>query len=354
MKKTGAFLKLISLALLSLAQLAAPLKALVLNGEASFFESWTAQQVYTEDYAVTVEKKPDKDFVILNLTDIQVDNVRAFGEAGEKTRAMIKELVEKTNPDLITVTGDNGWCINGFTQTMRDVDSLGIPWAPVMGNHDGEKSLGEFFFAYRLYNAKNSLFRFGPKDMGYGNYVINITENGEILHTLYMMDTHSDVEQQDSVNGPAGGYDHLWENQIEWYKWAVNGTNALAGRTVESTVLLHIPLCEYREFTKHTQDDTFFGENRESVCAPAGNNGFFDVCRQLGSTKTILCGHDHINTASFVLDGIRLCYGLKSGYGSYWDADMIGGTTLTVDSCGTVRVQHVFCDDALNRQTEAK
>ena len=26
-----------------------------------------------------------------------------------------------------------------------------------------------------------------------------------------------------------GGYDHLWENQIEWYKWAVNGISELAG-----------------------------------------------------------------------------------------------------------------------------
>ena len=354
MKKIRAFMKLISLLLLSLAQTAAPLKALILCGEASFFESWSAEQVFAEDYAVTIEKDPGRDFVILNLTDIQVDNADAFSESGEKTRALLQELVAKTHPDLITVTGDNGRGWGGLVQIMQDVDSLGIPWAPVLGNHDSEKSIDAFFSAYHLSKAKHCLFRFGPEGMGYGNYVIHITENGEILHSLYMMDTHSEVAQKDSINGPEGGYDHLWQNQIEWYKWAVNGTNALAGHTVESTVFLHIPLSEYRQFEGHAQEETCFGENREGVCAPAGNNGFFDVCRELGSTKNILCGHDHRNSFSFVLDGIRLSYSLKTGYGSYFDADMVGGTTLTVDSGGKATVQHIFCDDALLRQTEAK
>lgn len=349
-----AFFKLAAFIVLSLAQVLAPLKALIFQGEASFFEDWSAEQAYTEDYAVTVEKDPDKDFVILDLTDIQVSNWESFAKKGVKTTALLDELVKKTNPDLITVTGDDGWSLSGYVKVITDVDKYGIPWAPVMGNHDGERSFGEFWHAYQYLNSENCLFKCGPKDMGYGNYVIHITENGEILHSLYMMDTHSEVEQSDSINGPEGGYDHLWQNQIEWYKWAVNGTNALAGHTVESTVLLHIPLSEYRQFEGHTQEETCFGENREGVCAPAGNNGFFDVCRELGSTKNILCGHDHRNSFSFVLDGIRLSYSLKTGYGSYFDADMVGGTTLTVDSGGKATVQHIFCDDALLRQTEAK
>ena len=349
-----AFFKLVAFMVLSAAQVLAPLKALILQGEAHFFEDWSAEQVYTEDYAVTVEKDPDKDFVILNLTDIQVNNFEAFAKKGVKTTALLDELVEKTKPDLITVTGDDGWSMYGYVKVITDVDKYGIPWAPVMGNHDGEKSFGEFWHAYQYLNSKNCLFKCGPKDMGYGNYIINITENGQIIHTLYMMDTHSKVAQKDSINGPKGGYDHLWENQIEWYKWAVNGTTALAGHTVESTVFLHIPLCEYRQYESHTQEETFFGENRENVCTPAGNNGFFGVCRELGSTKNVLCGHDHINSVSFVLDGIRLSYALKSGYGSYTDADMIGGTTLTVNAEGTVTVQHVYCDEAIQIRAEAK
>lgn len=349
-----AFFKLAAFIVLSLAQMLAPLKALIFQGEASFFEDWSAEQAYTEDYAVTVEKDPDKDFVILDLTDIQVNNWESFAEKGVKTTALLDELVKKTNPDLITVTGDDGWSLSGYVKVITDVDKYGIPWAPVMGNHDGERSFGEFWHAYQYLNSENCLFKCGPKDMGYGNYVVNITENGKIIHTLYMMDTHSDVEQEDSINGPKGGYDHLWENQIEWYKWAVNGTTALAGHTVESTVFMHIPVCEYREYKNHTGDDTFFGEIREEVCAPAGNNGFFAVCKSLGSTKNMICGHDHRNSVSFVLDGIRLSYALKSGYGSYTDADMIGATTLTVNAEGAVTVQHVYCDEALQLRAEAK
>ena len=58
------------------------------------------------------------------------------------------------------------------------------------------------------------------------NYIINITEKGKIIHTLFMMDTHSYIERE--VDGEIETfYDHLWDNQQEWYKWAVNGIKEL-------------------------------------------------------------------------------------------------------------------------------
>ena len=50
-------------------------------------------------------------------------------------------LVEKTQPDLITLPGDNlsamssRFSINNF---IKHMESYGIPWAPVFGNHDNE------------------------------------------------------------------------------------------------------------------------------------------------------------------------------------------------------------------------
>ena len=115
-----------------------------------------------------------------------------------------------------------------------------------MGNHDGQGCPSEFWCAYNFAQAKNCLFKFGPRGMGYGNYIVNITENGEIIHSLFLMDTHSDVEE-DNINGAAGsGYDHLWKDQFDWYSWAVDGIEAAAGKQVESTVIFHIPLYEYK------------------------------------------------------------------------------------------------------------
>jgi hypothetical protein len=55
-------------------------------------------------------------------------------------------------------------------------------------------------------------------------------------------------------------------------------------------------------------------------------------------------GHDHYNDAVIPFEGITLAYGVKSGFGSYWDFEMIGGTTLTINSAGEVDVQQHYYD----------
>ena len=216
--------------LLSLCQIFSPVWAKLVHGEDYYFENWSADQAYTEDYAQNIEKDPNKDFVILSLTDIQLEKWQAFSDEGKRTWRIIDELVAETEPDLIVLPGDNAWATSTYLETIKHIDAYGIPWAPIMGNHDGACCISEFWCAYKFFQAENCLFKFGPKDMGYGNYIINITENGKIIHSLFMMDTHSDLRDGANINGEkGGGYDHLWENQIEWYKWAVNGISELAG-----------------------------------------------------------------------------------------------------------------------------
>ncbi len=340
--------------LLSLCQIFSPVWAKLVHGEDYYFENWSADQAYTEDYAQNIEKDPDKDFVILSLTDIQLEKWQAYSDEGKRTWKIIDELVAETEPDLIVLPGDNAWATSTYFETIKHIDAYGIPWAPIMGNHDGACCISEFWCAYKFFQAENCLFKFGPKDMGYGNYIINITENGKIIHSLFMMDTHSDLRDGANINGEkGGGYDHLWENQIEWYKWAVNGISELAGGTVESTVIFHIPVVEYKDAWAAAYDeekgeyreeykDTSFGVNHEAPCPAPQNNGFFTVCKELGSTKNIICGHDHVNCSSILYDGIRLTYSLKCGSGGYWEKDMSGGTVETIGSDGTASIHHVY------------
>ena len=58
-----------------------------------------------------LEKKKDKDFIILNLSDPQMsDNEWKKGHAyREIIEYTVKELVKRINPDLITITGDVAW-----------------------------------------------------------------------------------------------------------------------------------------------------------------------------------------------------------------------------------------------------
>ncbi len=323
------------------------------GGMAKLYEDWSVSDEFTKDYCTEIKKDPNKDFVILNLADIQLVGLEPFNEVGDYTWKTIDKLVKDTKPDLITLTGDNATAMQAYVEVIKKIDSYGIPWAPVMGNHDGQNTAGgENWCALLFYEAKNCLFKLGPKDMGHGNYIINITENGKLIHQLYMMDTHSNTKKGDTLNGE-DGYDNLWQNQMDWYKWAVNGTTKLEGGTVQSTVMMHIPLVEYDIAFNEAYDaekgeykgeyaETSFGYNGEGECCANNNNGFFTICKELGSTKEIVVGHDHKNCSSIVYDGIRLTYGLKTGAGSYHVPEMNGGTTITVSSDGTTVSQHHY------------
>lgn len=320
------------------------------------FEKWNPEQTFTRDYAFEVEKDPNEDFVILNLTDIQLSNNDMKGEYGAMAKAIIDELVEETDPDLITITGDNGGGCYSYATLTQYLDSYDIPWALVMGNHDGQGVPNEKWCARCIADSENGLFRMGSKDMGFGNYIINITEGDRIVHTLFMMDTHSGAGT-DSINraGDQGGYDHFWEPQLDWYRWAVNGISEINGGVVESTVFMHIPVYQYRLAWNSHYDtenncfypeyaDTDFGVNHEWICSAEKDNGFFDLCKELGSTKNMVCGHDHVNCSSILYEGIRLSYGVKTGAGCYWEPEMSGGTTITIGSDGSAKIEHHFVD----------
>ncbi len=357
-------IKLILTYIMCLSQILAPVQIILTpGGEASYFTDWSVNDTFDSDDYIEIQKQQGEDFVILNLTDVQLSDAKAYGELGDCSEDLIRKLVADNQPDLITLSGDNAWDTAAYLKLIEFLDGFGIPWAPVMGNHDGQGCISEFWVAYNFIQAENCLFQCGPKDMGYGNYIINITENDKIVHTLFMMDTHNDdvfiLEDGTEVEG----YDHLWDNQQKWYKWAVNGIADIAGRVVESTVIAHIPVREYLDAWESVSieaegyefgiidpqySDIAYGRKFEDGGFSPVNNGFFDLCKELGSTKTMLVGHDHVNDFCINYEGITLAYAVKSGFGSYWREDMIGGTTLTVNGTGNVRVDQHYYDLAEN------
>ncbi len=333
-----------------LPQILGPIPAMLNQG--SYFEDWSAEQEYTDDYAATLIKDPNKDFVVLNFTDIQLDDDEYYEGVGAESEAMIKRLIDETNPDLITLTGDNAWATLAYINLVNYIDSFDIPWAPVMGNHDGQDTPGEFWCSYLFDQAENCLWKFGPKDMGHGNYIINIKEDGKIIHSLFMMDSHSDGTWTDENGQEVSGYDHLWDNQIEWYKWAVKGIEKTAGAKVESSAFMHIPVYEFKTVWENNYDkdkhvftgdyaEGSFGVIHETPCPGAINNHFMDVVVELGSTKNMIFGHDHVNSASILYNGVRLTYGMKLGIGCYYEPGLQGGTTLTINSDGAATVAHI-------------
>lgn len=323
------------------------------RGAEAYYTKWAETDEYKLENTATIEKDPNRDFVVLNLTDCQLTDTEALGKSGIMLKNTVKKLVEETEPDLITLTGDNAWGYFAYVQLINLIESFDVPWAVVMGNHDNSDENTKWFSS-ALVNAENCVFSFGPEGMGYGNYVVNVTENGKVVESLIFVDTHSNASFELENGSIVNGYDHLWANQIEWYKWAVNGVQKYGKNgTVKSIVFAHIPVVEYKTAYDEAWDaqagawrDGYeaFGEMNEAQCPAPVNNGFFETMRKLGSTTDFICGHDHVNNYSILYKGIRLTYALKTGNGCYWKEGLSGGTTLTLDGKGSTVTEHRYIE----------
>ena len=319
-----------------------PLFASNIVTENFHFDNWSANDTYSIEEYTVLEKNPGEDFKVLLISDLQQMSAETVFGARFAAEAMINELVKRTEPDLIVSLGDNAVGMFAYEWFISYLDSLEIPWAAVMGNHDWELIPNEGWAAYKMKNSENGLFRFGPAGMGYGNYPVHISQNGEIIHSLYLMDTHSSIYRFEGIK-LIDEYDGLWNKQLEWYKWNVNGTNNLEGRIVESSLLMHIPLPEYADaYAQIESDSTAFGEKGEEICCSANNKGMFSLMKELGSTKNVVCGHDHKNNFSTNYDGIRLSYVTKTGECSSYVRERIGGSLLTINSNGNASLSHII------------
>lgn len=323
------------------------------KGEASK-EMWFSGDTYDASAVQTIEKTPGEAFKILQLTDIQIGFPSQLAEAKDR----IKEAVDKSQPDLIVLTGDNieGPLVGVMLKPLASyIDSFGIPWAPVYGNHDGEFGFdlnwqGDLYESY-----EHCLFQKGPVTLsGVGNYAVNLTENGKIVYSLILLDSGSGRTYPDGK----WDYDYIKEDQIHWYEWNIRGvSNAAygtfdpaAGKVVPSMCFFHIPLPEYATAMQgyvdsdgkgKPQAEGAIGENRENVCCPPVNSGFFARAKALGSTTAFVAGHDHVNSSVLQYEGITLAYGLKATRGNYHDNDMLGSSVITISAdCKSVSFQH--------------
>jgi len=302
---------------------------------------WSSEDTFDINKITSYNLSSEGEFKILQLTDPQFNYPLYFSG---RTTAVITGLVEETHPDLIIITGDvAGTPINGivYQQFVKFMDLIGIPYAVVFGNHDSEGRATKEKLANILKGGEYSVFDYGPSNItGVGNYVINVKDGDNIAWSLFMIDSNEyldkDLRQNDSK------YDYIHQDQIDWYQWNVENLKSSNGGTLNSLAFFHIPLVEFTQGWASKRPDThYFGDKREDECPSGTNSGFFDKALELNSTKGIFCGHDHINDYSVDYQGIRLTYGLKTGYGSYYDKEVMGGLLITL-SAGDYTVEQIF------------
>ena len=150
------------------------------------------------------------------------------------------------------------------------------------------------------------------------------------------------------------GYDAIHEDQVEWYERMVNDTKKANGDvTVPSLAFFHIPFPEFQEAydkAKAGNDPKAQFVNgvekgdilNEDVCCPKFNTGLYSKMKELGSTKGVFVGHDHINTFCVDYDGIYLCYGIKATTRVYYDNELMGGQVVSMNSLNEISVERYF------------
>ena len=213
----------------------------------------------------TMDFDRDREFRLLMMTDIHYRNDGWYGIwtinfQNRKTDRDLRHLVKETNPDLIIVSGDvesgslNDDNYRNFTDMM---DSLGVPWTLVFGNHDAETRADKPAVMNIVEKGKNTVFRQGPTNLGItkdrviddrvydektdkyagglGNTVINLRDKktGIIYYSFILADTgdwqnmYGNMKSKNRLSVGPRPFSRvgvgLTDRQIEWYKYIIDG-----------------------------------------------------------------------------------------------------------------------------------
>ena len=305
----------------------------------------------------TLKFGEDGKFTILNISDIQ-DGY----PINELTRDYIEKTVDKVQPDIIVLTGDNvsGYDIpeeedaeKAIREFMDIFQERNIKVAAVFGNHDDEetKSTKEhqlsIYESYDCYIGKAG-FCFEDR-VGTYNLPIMKSDGSGYGFNLWLIDSGTYNTENDY-----GGYACVYKEQIEWYKeTSAKLTEENGGEVVPSINFQHIIVPEIYDALQQTKllwfgrivrkknplndSNKFYklpegaiGELREYPCPPYYNNGQFDAMLEMGDVLATVSGHDHENSFEIDHKGIKIINTPTIGFNAYNDIN-IGARVFVID-----------------------
>ena len=154
----------------------------------------------------------DRPFKILGFTDTHIDD---WAERLEVTMKLMVETIQAEQPDLVVFVGDN---VTGGDNRVRadrfqkTLTELGVPWAPVLGNHEGDNPMsmlrGEMIDCFRksplcLVPEKKATLADGTEVYGETNYVLELkNEADEVVHKLIFIDCGPDTNPEELLKQP--------------------------------------------------------------------------------------------------------------------------------------------------------
>ncbi len=305
----------------------------------------------TRSEAAKLTFHEDGSFRILNFSDIQDDSTLS-----PLCKLFLRKSVKELKPDLVILTGDNIAGYSTKTKVLSTIaikeymdifDGLRVPVAIVFGNHDDDdnnRMTKEDQMAFYETYTHNISFDEGASIDGVGTYNIPIFASdgsGKVKFNIWMIDSGT----YDEVNG---GYDHVKQSQIDWYKETSARLAEENGGLVPSMAFQHIIVPEIYDALTETDaehadiaargtyyrlpDDAWEGSIlAEGPCPGTVNSGEFQAFKDRGDVLASVCGHDHVNSFVIPYQGIDLINTPTCGFASYGNNESRGARVIDLN-----------------------
>lgn len=275
------------------------------------------------DYKLIMDYK--EDFKIMQLTDLHFSRQCDF----KRTTDYLRKNILTSSPDLLILTGDTFMDANKsiVNNVFSFIDSFNIPFAFTYGNHDLQGDYDYYYIARELKNYKNAKYIDYEDDNIYGkaNYFIDLMEESKIKYRIYIIDSNSY-----HFNGLKYEYDIIHEDQIKH----LENINKIDGEAF-GLAFYHIPLYEMHDalrlYKRGSSEVIGRGEQNEKVCYAYKRTDAFNRMKNI-DIKGHFFGHDHINNADVMYQGVSLSYGVKSTREIYHNDNMIGYKEIVLKS----------------------
>ena len=319
------------------------------------------------------------EFKILHLCDCQ-DNY----PLEEKMVTYINYVLEKYEPDLVVLGGDNS--IGPKETKEQEVAQLAEIFVEnktyftlVFGNHDHEQGVDKetLLRYFQKYGGKYCLaYDADPAIHGCANHNLPVlsSDGKNIKFNLWMFDTNTYVLDEE---GNRLGYDSVNPDQIEWYKETAAKIEAEAGEKIHSLAFQHMVPPEVYEaiypevsfsikYVTETYNDgknylvltpdtsAFKGHIYEPASPGIYNHGHFSAMAENGDVIGVFAGHDHINDYVTEYDGIKIVNTPGASFNAYGNEFTRGSRLITIkeDNTSEFTSEVITVNDAVYNDAE--
>jgi hypothetical protein len=257
--------------------------------------------------------RADKTFTIVQFTDTHF----GFGDAelrDDSTYALMDSILRWEKPNLIVLTGDivryalEPQARPAWLRLISHLDSTGVPWAFVHGNHDAEVR-GYAAVDSLLATSRNCLYSRGPDSLTQsGNYVMPVYPRKGRRISALLWCLNSGIGSSEP-----SGYGWIRSSQVNWFRATSERLKTQTGPPITQLAFFHIPFAEYQTIWDYR---TCSGYKNEKVCMQGKSEGAFAAFVEY-RVNACFVGHDHTNDYEGTIQDVELCYGRATGYRGY-------------------------------------